>query len=276
MGLVVKLATVAASSIAWAQTTPSPIAVSPAQPAAYQPFEITFPAWDGSPNWPVNVQLDGGILKLEYVAVENDLLPTAADVTVSVAGLAEGTYPVKLIQRIGSNVSEYDADRQITIAAPAATVPIFAFFNLRTHHYFMTASANEHNSITGGGAGSGWTVADQGFSVWPAAGPAPDAAQAVCRFYSQIVNSHFYTASSAECDGLRQAGTGWTYEGIAFRALVPERTSCPGGTIPVWRLFNNRAAQQDSNHRFVASSETYRSMIADGWVGEGVAFCSPN
>jgi hypothetical protein len=47
------------------------------------------------------------------------------------------------------------------------------------------------------------------------------------------------------------------------------------GTTPVWRLYNDRAAQLDSNHRFVASGETYRAMIAEGWIGEGVAFCSP-
>jgi len=51
--------------------------------------------------------------------------------------------------------------------------------------------------------------------------------------------------------------------------------ACPVGTDPVWRLFNNRVAELDSNHRFVANQGTYRMMIADGWVGEGVAFCSP-
>jgi hypothetical protein len=65
------------------------------------------------------------------------------------------------------------------------------------------------------------------------------------------------------------------YEGIAFRALVPSQGACPSGTDPVWRLFNNRVIEMDSNHRFVASAETYRTMIADGWVGEGVTSCSP-
>jgi serine protease len=67
----------------------------------------------------------------------------------------------------------------------------------------------------------------------------------------------------------------WQYEGIAFQALLPVVGACPAGTDPVWRLYNNRFAEMDSNHRFVASSETYRTMIADGWQGEGVAFCSP-
>ena len=66
-----------------------------------------------------------------------------------------------------------------------------------------------------------------------------------------------------------------TYEGIAFRALVPTQGSCYPGTVPVWRLYNDRFAQADSNHRFVTSADTYRHMIANGRIGEGVAFCSP-
>ena len=74
---------------------------------------------------------------------------------------------------------------------------------------------------------------------------------------------------------LQEEDHGWTYEGIAFQALLPIDGACSVGTTPVWRLYNDRAAQLDSNHRFVASSETYRAMIAEGWAGEGVAFCSP-
>ena len=65
---------------------------------------------------------------------------------------------------------------------------------------------------------------------------------------------------------------------------MPKKGVCPPGTNPVWRMFNNRHHEQDSNHRFLTSSETYRSMtrareydtwISDRWAGEGVAFCSP-
>ena len=97
----------------------------------------------------------------------------------------------------------------------------------------------------------------------------------VCRFYSELVNSHFYTGSAEECTLLQEEDHGWVYKGIAFQALLPEQGACPVGTAPVWRLFNDRVAQLDSNHRFVASGETYQAMMAQGWLGEGVAFCSP-
>ncbi|MBI2782835.1 MAG: hypothetical protein EPO03_12410 [Porticoccaceae bacterium] len=74
---------------------------------------------------------------------------------------------------------------------------------------------------------------------------------------------------------LKQPGSGWTYEGIAFRALVPTNGACYPGTRPVWRLYNGRFAQNDSNHRFVTSVDVYRHMMANGWIGEGVVFCEP-
>ena len=90
------------------------------------------------------------------------------------------------------------------------------------------------------------------------------------------MNSHFYTADEEECELLKQEDAGWVYEGIAFQALVPVAGgACLPGTYPVWRLYNNRYAQLDSNHRFVASVGIYHAMMADGWLGEGVAFCSP-
>ncbi|HHX83233.1 MAG TPA: hypothetical protein GX696_09675 [Pseudomonadaceae bacterium] len=57
--------------------------------------------------------------------------------------------------------------------------------------------------------------------------------------------------------------------------IVPTAGTCPAGTLPVWRLYNDRYAELDSNHRFVVDTELYRTMINSGWIGEGVAFCSP-
>ena len=120
-----------------------------------------------------------------------------------------------------------------------------------------------------------WQISDFGFNVWHADDLAPTTAVPVCRFYSEQVNSHFYTGDEAECTLLKEEDQDWEYEGIAFQALVPLNGACPIGTDLVWRLYNDRAALQDSNHRFIASSETYHAMIAKGWLGEGVAFCSP-
>ena len=188
-------------------------------------------------------------------------------------GLPDGTYSVERKYPAHEFIDQVYGSLTVARAPPAQ--PVFTFYNESIRHYFITAGVAEKNSLLGGGGGGGWAIVDEGFNAWPAAGPAPDAAEPVCRFYSAVVNSHFYTAGPSECEMLKQPSSGWTYEGIAFRALVPTKGSCYPGTVPVWRLYNDRAAQSDSNHRFVASVDTYRHMIANGWIGEGVAFCSP-
>ncbi len=200
--------------------------------------------------------------------------PPAFSKVANVPGLPGGTYSIRARVRDVDPVEPPEIG-SVEIAPAPTTQPIFAFYNEGIRHYFVTAGVAEKDSLLGGGGGGGWRIVDEGFNAWPAAGPAPAAARPVCRFYSSLVNSHFYTAGTNECELLKQSGSGWTYEGIAFRALVPTKGSCYPGTTPVWRLYNDRFAQADSNHRFVASPDTYRHMIANGWIGEGVAFCSP-
>ncbi len=261
---------VAAASHAQAVTT------TPAAPNAYEPFVLTFLACGIDKPVDVYVFADSLLVKANEA---DGFLCGAVEKTASIEGLPSGTYSVGLSEYLtpGGDYLEDSTPRalgSVTVAPAPATVRVFAFYNLSIGHYFITAGTAEKDSLVSSGAG-GWSMVDAGFRAWPAAGPAPTAAKPVCRFYSAAVNSHFYTAGPNECELLKQPGSGWTYEGIAFRALVPTKGSCYPGTTPVWRLYNDRFAQSDSNHRFVTSADTYRHMIANGWVGEGVAFCSP-
>ncbi len=63
--------------------------------------------------------------------------------------------------------------------------------------------------------------------------------------------------------------------GYDFSVLRPAASGCPA-TAPnaVTRLFNNKAAANDGNHRYVVSAATKAKMIAQGWVVEGAVFCS--
>jgi serine protease len=101
----------------------------------------------------------------------------------------------------------------------------------------------------------------------------------VYRFYGTPgvgPNSHFFTAGPEEC-GLLRNGRGWSYEGRAFGAELPSAGMCPAvAPRPVYRAYNMRAAQNDSNHRHTTNFATYQQMIAKGWAGEGIAFCVPN
>ena len=128
----------------------------------------------------------------------------------------------------------------ITITPAPPTQSVYAFYNNSIGHDFITGTTAERDLVLRGGAGDGWMIVDDGFKVWPAAGSAPAAAKPVCRFYSPSVNSHFYTAGSGEYESLKFPRSGWTYEGIAFRALAPTNRSCYPGTTPEWRLYNKR------------------------------------
>jgi serine protease len=251
--------------------------VSPATPEVYQPFTITLSIFcQRTIN--VDPHVGSGAITIEAKTNTIDFLCPGDLIEAppaTIAGLPGGTHSLAARLRTNFDPPQEHALGDITVAPAPPTQPIFAFYNDAIGHYFITAGTAERDSLLGGGGGGGWAMVDEGFKAWPADGPAPAAAKPVCRFYSSLVNSHFYTAGINECELLKQSGSGWTYEGIAFRALVPTKGSCYPGTTPVWRLYNDRFAQADSNHRFVASADTYRHMIGNGWVGEGVAFCSP-
>ena len=95
------------------------------------------------------------------------------------------------------------------------------------------------------------------------------------------LDSHFYSAFKEECDDVKRKFPGsWVFESPdVFQAVAPDRItgSCPDGTVPVYRLFNQRA---DANHRYTTDPAVRTQMMAKGYVPEGygplgVALCAP-
>ena len=159
-------------------------------------------------------------------------------------------------------------------ASSVGEAPALEFYNTIIGHYFVTNGAGEIDNILHGGAGPGWELTDQAFRAWTQ----PQAsASAVCRFYGTPgigPNSHFYTPDVPECDTVKRS-VGWTYEGIGFyiRPISADH-SCPDGYLAVNRAYNNRAAQNDSNHRYSTSDSTMAQMQSQGWVYEGNSMCA--
>lgn len=101
--------------------------------------------------------------------------------------------------------------------------------------------------------------------------------QPVCRLYASpdkgMSNSHFYGIGD-DCPTLNKL-SGLKYEGYDFSVIKPYGSVCTGEAAnPVWRLFNNKAATNEGNHRYVVSVATKARMVSQGWVDEGVVFCS--
>ena len=151
---------------------------------------------------------------------------------------------------------------------------VYEFYNEDLKHYFRTGAKSEAAGINRGAAGAGWFDTGDYFYGW--AGPT-DGAVPVCRFYGtpgKGPNSHFYTASAAECE-LVKKDPGWTYEGTGFYAKMPRADgTCAADDVPVYRAYNNRWRENDSNHRFTTSREAYDALVASGWAGEGVMLCA--
>ncbi|MGL5004022.1 MAG: hypothetical protein ACRDAM_13880, partial [Casimicrobium sp.] len=99
----------------------------------------------------------------------------------------------------------------------------------------------------------------------------------VCRFYASplkgMSNTHFYSTGD-ECAMLKVLPS-LSYETYDFAIKVPTGGVCPADAPRgVRRMYNNRFATNDSNHRYVTSDATRDAMLARGWIDEGIRFCA--
>lgn len=156
---------------------------------------------------------------------------------------------------------------------PSTTTPtdvVTEFYNTILNHYFLTANPIEGASIDSGGSGPGWTRTGNTFK---SGGPNP-----VCRFFGVQAaggpNGHFYTANVDECAQVK-LDPGWHFESLDF-AITPAQPGgvCAQGLVPVYRAYNGRFAEHDSNHRITASFAAYQQQLTQGWIGEGVVMCA--
>ncbi len=164
-----------------------------------------------------------------------------------------------------------------------ATSTVIEFFNTNLDNYFITADSNEAAQIDGGAAGPGWSRTGYTFKS--------GGTTSVCRFYGSYSpgpNSHFYTVDPAECQGLKDqqipAGDprkltvkSWNFESLDFVSTPATNQTCPTGTAPVYRAYNNGFARGvDSNHRITSSTTAIQEVVTRGWSNEGVVMCAPN
>ena len=147
--------------------------------------------------------------------------------------------------------------------------------------YFLSQSRDDALLIDDAGSGTlyrSW----RGFYAWPNAGVAPQGAVPVCRwFFKAPQSTHFYSGRQSDCDLLRQtfkdnAAVAVEDDAAAFYIMLPKADgSCDAKYQPVYRLFNNRGAQNEANHRYTVHPSDRQALIARNWTDEGIAFCAP-
>jgi hypothetical protein len=262
----------------------------PREPLAFAPAQATIRSAAYFDPATMQASVNGNVVRVEFV-YRNDApamgsTPTGMSTFGSVAmpQLPPGSYVLEGWGRAttGSTYERFFTKAfQVTSAAP-----VVEFYSASLDHYFVSAGADEIALLDRGGQGD-WKRTGQEMRAWLRAADAPPGAAKVCRFYAKGPNSHFYTASGQECDYLRtlerdqraeaaakgQPFLGWAYETVAFWAVMPQNGQCPGGLRPVYRAYNNRALQMDSNHRLMVDP-TQRAAMMVGWLDEGVQLCS--
>jgi outer membrane protein assembly factor BamB len=163
-----------------------------------------------------------------------------------------------------------DESGQLTAFAPPSApvaAAVVEFYNASFDHYFMSSLQVEINALDTG-LFPGWARTGQTFSAYaqPVAGT-----NAVCRFYLPPAygDSHFYSASAAECAAVLAKYPFFVYESPAvFYLLLPDQVTsqCPSGTLPVYRVWDQRI---DTNHRYTTDRSTRDQMVTAGWIAEG-------
>ncbi|MEP7330186.1 MAG: hypothetical protein ABI777_13320, partial [Betaproteobacteria bacterium] len=180
------------------------------------------------------------------------------------------------------------------VAVPKAgetVITVVEYYNAGLQHYFITAEPAEIANLDSGAFGGVWKRTGQTFNAWALAGKPVDAVP-VCRFFGTDQyrtdgtrigpNSHFYTADPAECAFVKtgyqsvaadgRSYPAWTYEADAFAVKLAGGGVCPGGTVPLYRAYND-GARGDPNHRYSTNPALLTSLV--GWSFEGLVMCVP-
>jgi Repeat of unknown function (DUF5648) len=165
-------------------------------------------------------------------------------------------------------------------APPPAVSTVVEYYHATFNHYFITNIAAEISALDAG-TFVGWARTGRSFAAYSSFN---GFVTPVCRFFTVAFppkSSHFYTAISAECSGLRSSPD-WQYEAEAFwvQATNPATGSCPAGSSAVYRLYNNGQGGAP-NHRYTTDPAVRADMMSKGWIpegfgSEGVGFCAPN
>ena len=193
--------------------------------------------------------------------------PGVRNATITVASNGTGSPQTIAVTGTGSSVG-----------GQPATATAIEYYHQGFDHYFITAIADEITKLDNG-TFVGWARTGKSFKVFTSPGAGLNA---VCRFFSTAFapkSSHFYTPLPAECTVVK-SNPSWMFEAEVFFIAIPALDgTCPAGTDPVYRVYNNGQGAAP-NHRYTTDLAVRNTMLAFGWIPEGygpigVIMCAP-
>jgi len=183
-------------------------------------------------------------------------------------------------QTCGAGIANawYAVQATAAIAPPRDTVVVAEYYNASLDHYFITWVDAEQQNLDAGNTPTQWVRTGYAFNTYKAA---TSASSPVCRYYipPALGDSHFFGRGTTECTNTGLRNPTFVLEDPAFIQMVlPVSGNCPAGTVPIYRVFSNRA---DANHRYMTDPAMRDQMVAKGWVAEGdgpdlVVMCAPH
>ena len=157
-------------------------------------------------------------------------------------------------------------------ASPVIPGHVYRFWNATRKGHFFTLGTAERNAVASTYIPTEWQYESIAYDAFSSqiAGTIP-----LYRFFSQVFQGHFYTASSAERDQVDSGYTDneWLYEGVAYYVYP---TSSPAPSRNVYRFWS-----PDNKHHFYTSSEAESLAVQNNypdnvWTYEGPSFKVPN
>jgi len=158
-------------------------------------------------------------------------------------------------------------------AASRADVTVVEYFHSGFNHHFITPVPVEIALLD---------AKAPPFQLWSRTGvtfraydsnAAPAGSVAICRFFNSSFapkSSHFYAPKGLGCETTLANYPDWGLEDDRlFAVALPDAGgTCPGATVPVYRLYNNGLSGAP-NHRFVVSLAERQKMLDKGYLAEG-------
>lgn len=166
------------------------------------------------------------------------------------------------------------ADTMLTMAPTT----VIEYYVPAVKKYFMTGDEGEKATLAQYPAL--YKPTGMRFVAGPSKAP-PAGTQPICRYYfapPSLPNTHFYGAPP-DCALVATAFAKHPdakNEGIAFAIATPDLDgNCPASApTKIYRSFNNRAEQNDGNHRYTVTAARYEQMVGAGWSREGPVMCT--
>jgi hypothetical protein len=217
------------------------------------------------------IPTDGGRLQFASGVDEIQLRPLPSD---GVTAVNRSGVPIPATPRNFADA---------TASMGALPVRSVEYYHAALDHYFVSALAADIDALDSGRIG-GWTRTGLSFHVFPSQAAGGAGVSPVCRIIIPPPgDSHFFSASPQECaDTLAKFPFMSQETPSAFYVALPATAgpspgACPANTIPVYRVFNNRA---DANHRYTTDRAVRDLMVSRGGTAEGygedvVIMCAP-